>query len=58
MTLPRTAGGRSLRFTKMHGAGNDFVVVDLRHGQPVPDAALCRALAYRNTGVGLSLIHI
>ena len=23
-----------LRFTKMHGAGNDFVVLDLRDGTP------------------------
>ena len=56
MTLPRTAGGRSLRFTKMHGAGNDFVVVDLRHGQPAPDATLCRALADRHGGVGCDQI--
>ena len=34
-----------LRFSKMHGAGNDFVVLDLRDGTPPPDAALCRALA-------------
>ena len=27
-----------LRFTKMHGAGNDFVVLDLRRGAPPPDA--------------------
>src|SRR5688572_8713666 len=56
MTQPRAAGGRTLRFTKMHGAGNDFVVVDLRHGQPAPDAALCRALADRNKGVGCDQI--
>jgi diaminopimelate epimerase len=56
MTPPHAAGGRSLRFTKMHGAGNDFVVVDLRHGQPAPDAALCRALADRHTGVGCDQI--
>jgi len=41
-----------LRFSKMHGAGNDFVVLDLRHGEPPPDAALSRALADRHTGVG------
>ena len=29
------AGG--LRFTKMHGAGNGFVVLDLRDGLPSPD---------------------
>jgi diaminopimelate epimerase len=56
MTQPHAAGGRSLRFTKMHGAGNDFVVVDLRHGQPAPDASLCRALADRHNGVGCDQI--
>jgi diaminopimelate epimerase len=56
MTQPHAAGGRSLRFTKMHGAGNDFVVVDLRHGQPAPDAALCRTLADRHAGVGCDQI--
>ncbi|MCD9033465.1 diaminopimelate epimerase [Luteimonas sp. Y-2-2-4F] len=44
------------RFSKMHGAGNDFVVLDLRGGQPAPDATLCRALADRHTGVGCDQI--
>jgi diaminopimelate epimerase len=42
----------SLRFSKMHGAGNDFVVLDLRHGRVAPDPALARALGDRHTGVG------
>ena len=46
------AAGRALRFSKMHGAGNDFVVLDLRDGAPPPGADLCRALADRRTGVG------
>jgi diaminopimelate epimerase len=46
----------SLRFSKMHGAGNDFVVLDLRDGAPPPDAALCRALGDRHTGVGCDQI--
>ncbi|WP_024891811.1 diaminopimelate epimerase [Luteimonas huabeiensis] len=45
-----------LRFSKMHGAGNDFVVLDLRGGRPAPGAALCRALADRHTGVGCDQI--
>lgn len=45
-----------LRFTKMHGAGNDFVVLDLRDGRAPPDAALCRALADRHAGVGCDQI--
>lgn len=40
------------RFTKMHGVANDFVVLDLRGGRTPPDAATCRALADRHTGVG------
>jgi diaminopimelate epimerase len=43
---------RPLRFTKMHGAGNDFAVVDLRGGQPAPPAARVRAMGNRHTGVG------
>lgn len=44
--------GRRHRFTKMHGAGNDFVVLDLRDGAEPANAALYRALADRHTGVG------
>ena len=46
----------TLRFTKMHGAGNDFVVLDLRDGASAPDAAVCRSLADRHTGVGCDQI--
>lgn len=45
-----------LRFSKMHGAGNDFVVVDLRDGTPPPDATLAARLADRHTGVGCDQI--
>jgi diaminopimelate epimerase len=42
----------SLSFTKMHGAGNDFVVIDRRHADvPLPPARV-RALGDRHTGVG------
>lgn len=57
---------RSLRFTKMHGAGNDFVIIDLREHDPhvappgantePPTPELCRALADRHTGVGCDQI--
>ncbi|MGY1519309.1 diaminopimelate epimerase [Luteimonas sp. A482] len=50
--MPQTA----LRFSKMHGAGNDFVVLDLRDGAPPPSPELCRALAERHTGVGCDQI--
>jgi len=41
-----------LAFSKMHGAGNDFVVLDLRGGLPPPSAATIRAIGDRHTGVG------
>ena len=41
-----------LPFMKMHGLGNDFVVIDLRHGVETPDAATIAAIADRNFGVG------
>ena len=41
-----------LPFSKMHGAGNDFVLIDLRGGRAAPDAATVRAIADRHTGVG------
>ncbi len=44
------------RFSKMHGAGNDFVVIDLRDGALPPNPAQCRALADRHTGVGCDQI--
>ncbi len=40
-------------FTKMHGAGNDFIMIDDRQGKvPWEDHFLMSALASRNTGVG------
>jgi diaminopimelate epimerase len=44
--------GAGRRFTKMHGAGNDFVILDCRGSAPLPDAALARALGDRHRGVG------
>ena len=41
----------SLPFMKMHGLGNDFVVVDGRDGAGVDDG-LARAMADRHRGVG------
>jgi len=45
-----------MRFSKMHGAGNDFVIVDLRAGTPAPTPALCRVLGDRHRGVGCDQI--
>ena len=49
----RVIMGKSVQtFLKMHGAGNDFVVLDLRLASLRMDAALARALADRRKGVG------
>ena len=42
----------SLAFMKMHGLGNDFVVIDSRGRPAVTTPALARALGDRNRGVG------
>ncbi len=52
LNAPTTASGRP--FVKMHGLGNDFVILDARMG-PLPatfDAARVAAIADRHTGVG------
>ena len=41
-----------MRFSKMHGAGNDFVVLDLRGGASPPDATTCARIADRHRGIG------
>jgi diaminopimelate epimerase len=51
-----SASAPALRFSKMHGAGNDFVVLDLRGGAAEPAPGLCRALADRHAGVGCDQI--
>ena len=49
MTATTDAGRR---FLKMHGLGNDFVVLDGRARAPALSVAATRALADRRTGVG------
>lgn len=46
----------SLRFTKMHGAGNDFVMLDLRGGTQEPSTEITRLLGDRHMGVGADQI--
>lgn len=41
-----------VRFVKMHGLGNDFVVVDRRGQVFAPTAGQIRAMADRHTGIG------
>ncbi len=43
---------QGLPFMKMHGAGNDFVIIDSRRREAVVTPALARALGDRNRGVG------
>jgi diaminopimelate epimerase len=45
-------GGMRIDFTKMHGAGNDFIVFDSPAGQTLPPAEQLRKLANRCTGIG------
>ncbi|WP_322893131.1 diaminopimelate epimerase [Yoonia sp. 67] len=47
-----------LPFMKMHGLGNDFVVVDERGQMPQVDAALARAMADRHRGVGFDQLAV
>src|SRR5262245_49901424 len=42
-----------MRFTKLHGIGNDYIYVDCVHQKPPRDpAALSRAISDRHFGVG------
>ena len=43
---------RRIAFRKMHGLGNDFVVIDQRREASAIDGAAARALADRHTGIG------
>jgi diaminopimelate epimerase len=47
-----------IRFTKMHGLGNDFVVLDAVHQSFVPTPAQARFLADRHFGVGCDQILV
>ena len=42
----------SLRFSKMHGLGNDFVIVDCRERALPLDVAAIKKLGDRHFGVG------
>ncbi|MGE0756584.1 MAG: diaminopimelate epimerase [Pirellulaceae bacterium] len=44
---------KMLRFTKMHGAGNDYLYVDcISQPPPADPSALARAMSHRHFGVG------
>ena len=48
----------SLPFMKMHGLGNDFVVLDARLGDIEVTPALAKALGNRHTGVGFDQLAV
>lgn len=49
---------RGVAFTKMHGLGNDFVIVDARERALMLSAEAARAIADRHRGVGCDQILI
>jgi diaminopimelate epimerase len=53
-----TAPASGLPFMKMHGLGNDFVVIDARLGVRAVTPALARALADRQRGVGFDQMAV
>ncbi|MEO0623559.1 MAG: diaminopimelate epimerase [Pseudomonadota bacterium] len=50
--------GRPLAFRKMHGIGNDFVVIDARGRADPVTPALARALGDRHRGVGFDQLAV
>lgn len=46
------------RFIKMHGLGNDFVILDARSGPIAMDAARARRIADRHAGVGCDQVIV
>lgn len=55
ITVPRD---EPLHFRKMHGLGNDFVVIDARQGDNPMTPARARALGDRNRGVGFDQLVV
>lgn len=63
MSAPTPTAGASLarsgvRFVKMHGLGNDFVVIDRRHQSCDPRPQDIRRLADRHTGIGFDQLLV
>ena len=56
--MNRIAEAAGLRFAKMHGLGNDFVVIDRRSTPVALSAAAIRALADRHRGVGFDQLAL
>jgi diaminopimelate epimerase len=58
MAAPAHDPGAGLAFTKMHGLGNDFVVLDGVRQHVALDAAAVRRLADRHRGVGCDQVLV
>lgn len=58
MPAMRTQNDTGLPFMKMHGLGNDFVVVDARERPVVITPAMARAIADRHCGVGFDQLVV
>lgn len=52
MRAMKNSASTPITFMKMHGLGNDFVVIDRRFGGPDLTPELVRAIGDRHTGVG------
>ncbi len=52
------ARAQQIPFMKMHGLGNDFVVIDQRGDGPTVDPALAVAIADRHRGVGFDQLAV
>lgn len=58
MAAMENVAGSGLAFRKMHGLGNDFVVVDARGQDDPVTPALARALGDRHRGVGFDQLAV
>jgi len=56
--MGRRRGGRRLRFTKMHGLGNDFVMLDLISQRVSLQPAHIRKIADRHCGIGCDQVLV
>ena len=56
--MQSTSFPNGLPFMKMHGLGNDFVVIDERATGSVVDAAIARAIGDRHRGVGFDQLAV
>ena len=56
--MTEKSSATDLPFIKMHGLGNDFVVIDRRLGGPAITPAVARAVGDRHRGVGFDQLAV